>query len=79
MENSVLKTFQELKDSLSVMVKIDNDQVIKVIVRDLIYKRNHCVKREELESVTHFEYVLKYYLGDDDFKKYVIDSAEIDQ
>ena len=73
----LLEVYDELKDSLSVIVKIDNNQVHKVVVRDLIRKRNNCVERKALDAVEHFNYILKYYLGAEDFKKYVIDGAEI--
>lgn len=73
----LLEIYDDLKDSLSVVVKIDNNQVHKVIIRDLISKRNHCADFRKGDGVEQFDYVLKYYLGDEDFKKYVIDGAEI--
>jgi hypothetical protein len=73
----LLEMYDELKDSLSVVVKIDHNQVHKVIVRDLIRKRESCIERKKVDAVEHFDYILKYYLGEDDFKKYVIDGTEI--
>jgi hypothetical protein len=73
----LLEIYDELKDSLSVTVKIDNNQVHKVIIRDLIRKRKSCIERKVVDAVEHFDYILKYYLGEEDFKKYVIDGAEI--
>lgn len=73
----LLEIYDELRDSLSVVVKIDHNQVHKVIVRDLIRKRESCIERKEVDAVEHFDYILKYYLGEDDFKKYVIDGTEI--
>jgi hypothetical protein len=73
----ILEIYDELKDSLSVVVKIDDNQVEKVVVRDLISKRNHCVEYCKGKGVEHFDYILKYYLWDEDFKKYVIDGVEI--
>jgi len=35
------------------------------------------IERKVIEGVEHFDYILKYYLGEEDFKKYVIDGAEI--
>jgi len=73
----VLEIYDELRDSLSVSVKIDNNQVIKVITRDLINKRKHCIDFRNGEGVIHFDYILNYYLGEEDFKKYVIDGVDI--
>jgi hypothetical protein len=77
MSNKQLEYYEELRDSLSVTVKIDHNQVFKVIIRDLIKKRNHNMDISNKESVQHFDFVLKYYLGDDDFDKYVINNHEI--
>ncbi len=74
--SKLLEIYDDLKDSLSVVVKIDNNQVHKVVIRDLINKRTHCAKFHKLEALEHFDHVLKYYLGED-FKKYVIDGSEI--
>jgi hypothetical protein len=73
----LLEIYDDLKDSLSVVVKIDNNQVHKVIIRDLIRKREFCIERKDMEVIEHFDYILKYYLGEEDFKKYVIDGVEI--
>jgi hypothetical protein len=75
--NRLLEIYDELKDSLSVTVKIDHNQVHKVIVRDLINKRKSCIDRKKVDAVEHFDHILKYYLGEEDFKRYVIDSEEI--
>lgn len=73
----LLEIYDELKDSLSVTVKIDNNQVYKVIIRDLIRKRESCIERKVVDAVEHFDYILNYYLGEEDFKKYVIDGGDI--
>ena len=73
----LLEIYDELKDSLSVTVKIDNNQVHKVIIRDLIGKRESCIERKVVDAVEHFDYILNYYLGEEDFKKYVIDGGDI--
>ena len=73
----LLEIYDGSRDSLSVAVKIDHNQVAKIIVRDLIKKRNHCAEFRRGEGVEHFDYILKYYLGEEDFKKYVIDGYEI--
>jgi len=77
MSKRLFDIYDELKDSLSVTVKIDNVQVHKVIVRDLIRKRQSCIERNLTEEVEHFNAVLIYYLGQEDFEKYVTDKHEI--
>ncbi len=73
--DSLIRSHQELKDSLDVKVKIDWRQVLKVVVRDLIQKRNSC--GEDSESREAFDKVLVCYLGDEDFEKYVIKGKKI--
>lgn len=68
-------TYDELRDSLSVSVKIDHTQVFYVVVGDLINKRQSCVDRNFTDAVEHYDYVLKCYLGDEDFEKYVINKT----
>jgi len=67
------RIYQEMRKSLMVSVKIDHEQVLELIVKDLISKRN-CPTNEIKES---FDAVLKYYLGREDFQKYVIKGEEI--
>lgn len=73
----LIDRYNDLRDSLSVAVKIDYSQILKVVVRDLIRKRNSCIKRNNLEAANHFDCVLTYYLGEDDFDKYVIRKSKI--
>jgi len=75
--SSFTEIYEELRESLSVTVKLDHNQVFKVIVRDLIRKRKSCIDRRDIESVVHFDYILKYYLGENDFDKYVIQGIEV--
>ena len=77
MMQEVMKNYQELQDALCVSVKIDHGQQIRVIVNDLRNKRKHCSDTKQVEKVKHFDFVLKYYLGDEDFKKYVIDFEDL--
>lgn len=64
--------------SLCVPVKIDHGQVLKVIIRDLRSKRKYCADTKKWEEVEYFDFVLKYYLGEEDFEKYVTEWADID-
>lgn len=77
MSNRLFDIYDELKDSLSVTVKIDHNQVHRVIVRDLINKRKSCIERKDVEGTNHFDYVLEYYLGKEDYKKYVTKCAKV--
>ena len=72
-ELELLKHHQELKDSLDISVKIDYQQVFKITVEDLIKKRN-APSNKIRQS---FDDVLKYYLGEEDFKKIVIEQKPI--
>lgn len=67
---SLIQTHQHLKDSLDVTVKIDWRQVLKVTVEDLIKKYHSYVERK-IDNQHAFKEVLLYYLGDEDFEKYV--------
>jgi len=57
----------------NISVKIDHNEILKVIIQDLIKKRN-CPTNKIRDA---FDSVLIYYLGDEDFKKYVIDGEEL--
>jgi len=67
LNKNVSDIIQEQKDCLDVTVKIDYRQVLKVVVQDLIDKRNHPANEIKKE----FDKVLLYYLGKEDFEKYV--------
>lgn len=70
---SVIDHYREINDSLKVSVKIDHNEVLELVVYDLIQKRNSPRNKD----VKHFDKVLMYYLGDEDFQKYVIAGALI--
>jgi len=76
LEKTLLETHQVLKDSLGVEVKIDWRQVLKITVEDLIKKYDSCVERKS-DHQNAFKEVLLYYLGDEDFEKYVINKKQI--
>ncbi len=69
----IIRSHQELKDSLDISVKIDWRQQLKIVVQDLIKKRN-CNSNKVQKS---FDEVLKYYLGEEDFHKYVIEQKPL--
>lgn len=70
---SVVDHYIELNDSLKVSVKIDHNEVLELVVKDLISKRNSPTNKIKKS----FDEVLLYYLGNEDFKKYIIDGVEI--
>jgi len=61
------------RKALSVPVLIDWEEQLKIVVRDLIAKRNSSSNK----IVQSFDDVLKYYLGEEDFQKYVIKGKKI--
>ena len=73
MIESVVKNNQELKDSLDVVVKIDFRQFLKIVVNDLIGKRNN-PSNKEVES---FDRVIKCYLSESEFEKHVINKIDL--
>jgi hypothetical protein len=76
--NNTMNHYEQMRDALCVSVKIDHGQQLKVIINDLRTKRKHCADTKQWDKVKHFDFVLKYYLGEDDFKKYVIEWADIE-
>lgn len=75
-QKTLIQIHQETIDSLDVTVKIDWRQVLKVTVEDLIKKYNSCVERKS-DHQHAFKEVLLYYLGDEDFEKYVTNHEQI--
>lgn len=71
--SKIIEANQELKDCLDVYVKIDWRQQLNIVINDLIKKRN-CNTNKVKDS---FDEVLKYYLGEEDFKKYVIEGKTL--
>lgn len=68
---------KELEDAISVSVKISADEKDKIVIRDLISKRETGIQHGR--DVTAIEQVLKKtYLGEVDYQKYVIRQEEID-
>ncbi len=72
---TLLETYQDLHDSLNVSVEIDHRQVLKIVVNDLIDKRNS-PSNKDIEA---FDTVLLYYLGAEDFNKMVIKKSSSNQ
>lgn len=69
----IFETERELRKSLQVSVKIDHEEVIKITVRDLIQKRNSPTNKIRNE----FDAVLRYYIDEEEFQKYVVRGEEL--
>ena len=78
MVSKYLKMHNDHMDSLKVEVKIDHNEILKVVVRDLIQKYMSRSCESNKVSKDAFEVVLKYYLGDEDFFKYVTQGSPVD-
>lgn len=63
-----------MRDALSASVKIDHEEVLKVIITDLRNKRN--APSNKIRN--SFDDVLLYYLGVEDFEKYITNNHEVD-
>jgi len=71
--DKLMEIRRETEDFLSSTVKISHNEVLKLVISDLIAKRN-CSANKIVES---FDNVLKYYIGDEDFQKYVINGEKV--
>jgi len=69
----MIKIHKELTDALKVSVKIDHYEVCKIVVDDLIKKRN-CSTNKIRDS---FDAVLRYYLEEEEFVKYVLNGEKV--
>jgi len=64
----IIRIYEETENFLSSSVKISWQEVSKLVVNDLIEKRNAC--NDERQEA--FDIVLRYYLDNEEFEKYVI-------
>jgi len=69
----IMKNYRELNDALKISVKIDHNEVLNVVVQDLIKKRNSPSNKVR----DSFDDVLRYYLGEEDFVKYVLHGEKV--
>jgi predicted metal-binding transcription factor (methanogenesis marker protein 9) len=68
-----MESYKKLEDSLSTTVKISNEQVTILVVKDLIAKRNAC--NDERQKA--FDIVLRWYIDEGEFKRFVIMGEEV--
>lgn len=64
---------EKMLDALSTNVKISFVQVAIIVVNNLIARRN----RADNEKQKAFDIVLRCYLDDNEFKRFVIDGEEV--
>jgi len=72
--DKIIENYRALSKSLSVSVLIDSDEVLRIVITDLRQKRNAITNNVK----PSFDDVLLYYLGEDDFEKYIINNHNID-
>ena len=72
--NRLFEIKDDLDDVGSLMVKISHSEVKRITVKDLIAKRNS----HGNNFVKEFDVVLRYYLDEDGFQRYVVDGKPID-
>jgi hypothetical protein len=70
----VMETYEELSRAMDVSVKISHGEVLKIVVRDLISKRNSAAN----EIKDSFDNVLRYYLSQQEFEMHVINGEPIE-
>ena len=70
----IFEYYGELKKVGSMSVTIQHDQVLKIVLTDLISKRN-C---DQNKVVASFDTVLRYYLAEDEFQRYVINQEPLE-
>lgn len=64
----LLKNYREIQDATAVTIKINQDQVVDIVVGDLLGKYKYC-KTNNNPKADAFETVLRHYLTADDFAK----------
>ena len=69
-DNALLETYTDLIDSLSVKVKVEHGEILRIVVADLLNKYKASVERNDTKYVNAFATVLKFYLTEDEFTEY---------
>lgn len=68
--------YEKLRKSTQSLVRIDYSEVCKIVVRELINMRNNGTTKPE--KIDALDVVLRCYLEEDEFQKYVIQKQTID-
>ena len=56
---------------------VDHAEADRFIVSRLIELRNACSERKDFDYVTGFDKVIRFFLTEDEFQKYVIEGEEL--
>jgi hypothetical protein len=70
----IMKIYEQQRKSLMLSVKIDYGEVLKVVITELINKRNSPGNKIK----DSFDDVLRYYLTEEEFQKYVVNGEELE-
>ena len=76
MKDSIYAQIRENEKSMRVKVMIPHDEEARIVVSALIRTRNAYVNRNE--DMAHFDKVIRHYIDEDEFEKYVINKEEIE-
>jgi hypothetical protein len=57
-------------DSLSVKVKVEHGEILRIVVADLLLKHKASVDRNDTEYANAFAKVLRFYLTEEEFTEY---------
>lgn len=67
----ISKNIREMDEKLSINIKISHHERDRIIVERLIEIRNSYVNRNEIELKNNFDKVIRFWLDEDEFEKYV--------
>lgn len=71
-----IKSYMELRKSLSVSVKIDHEEIDLIVVNKLIAFRGSTKGK----MVEHLDFVIRgYFLSEEEFERYVINGEKIEE
>ncbi len=70
-DNALLETHAELTDSLSVKVKVEHGEILRIVVSELLNKHKASVERNDTKYIDAFSTVLKFYLTEEEFLKII--------
>jgi hypothetical protein len=73
----IQKIQNELLDTLSVSVKINYEEKLKLIVNDLHSKYKSAIQRKDNVNINLFKSVLVYYIGDSDFNDLISNDSKV--
>lgn len=74
MDSSVIDKIRETERLLRVTVKIPWDEADRITINRLIEIRNVHTNQD----MTHFDKVIRHFIDEEEFQKYVIEKQEIE-